>query len=102
LLEQAVRSLGEERIISVDVQAGDGTEGITARLIVPRRYAHVAYGGLKLFKPAMTQEPAYQVVMFFDEAYENNKAKSLPEKDVTIRRNRSHSGAHFSAELTWT
>jgi len=85
LLEQAVRALACERIIAVDVQVGDGTEGITARLIVPRRYAHVAYGGLKLFKPAMTQEPTYQVIMFFDEAHEDNRARHLPEKNITIR-----------------
>ena len=60
-------------------------EGITARLIVPRRFAHVAYARPKLFKPAATDNPTYQVVMFFDEGYEANKAKPLPEKDITIR-----------------
>jgi hypothetical protein len=57
LLEQATRRLANEPLISLDVQVGDGSEGITARLIVPRRFAHVAYGGLKLFKPAWASEP---------------------------------------------
>jgi phosphoenolpyruvate carboxykinase (ATP) len=85
LLEQAVRALDTEELVVMDAQVGDGSEGVTARLIVPRRHAHVAYGGLKLFKPAMTQSPTYQVIMFFDEAYEKNGSKPLPEKDITIR-----------------
>ncbi|MGO8688765.1 MAG: phosphoenolpyruvate carboxykinase (ATP) [Thermoguttaceae bacterium] len=85
LLEQARRALAGEELVSIDVAVGDGTEGITARLIVPRRFAHVAYGGLKLFKPAATDNPTYQVVLFFDEAFEANKGKPLPQKDVTVR-----------------
>ncbi len=37
LLEQAKRVLAQEEIVAIDVQVGDGTEGISARLIVPRR-----------------------------------------------------------------
>ncbi len=85
LLEQAKRALAHEEIVAIDVQVGDGTEGITARLIVPRRAAHVAYGGLKLFQPAMTDSPTYQVIMFFDEEHENNRSKPLPEKQIAIR-----------------
>ena len=66
-------------------EVGDGSEGITARLIVPRRFAHVAYAGRKLFRPTVTDSPTYQVVMFFDEGFERNKSKPLPEKDITIR-----------------
>ena len=33
----------------------------------------------------MTDNPTYEVVMFFDEEFERNKSKSLPEKDITIR-----------------
>ena len=47
--------------------------------------AHIAYGGSKLFKPTVTDNPTYQVVLFFDEQYEQNKAKDLPKKDITIR-----------------
>ena len=85
LLEQATRVLATEPLVSIDVQVGDGSERITARLIVPRRFAHVAYGGLKLFKPALTADPTYQVIMFFDEGHEKNQGKPLPEKDITIR-----------------
>lgn len=85
LLDQATRALATEPLVSIDVQVGDGRDGITARLIVPRRFAHVAYGGLKLFQPALTADPTYQVIMFFDPAYEENKRKPLPEKDITIR-----------------
>jgi phosphoenolpyruvate carboxykinase (ATP) len=92
LLEQATRRLANEPLISLDVQVGDGSEGITARLIVPRRFAHVAYGGLKLFKPAWASEPTYQVIMFCDEAYEQNQAKRLPDKDITIRLAHSREG----------
>lgn len=85
LLEQAKTILAKEEIVSIDIEVGDGSEGITARLIVPRRYAHVAYGGMKLFKPTATENPTYQVIMFFDQEFERNKSKLLPEKDITIR-----------------
>ncbi len=93
LLEQATLALSSEEIVSIDVQVGDGSDNITARLMVPRRHAHVAFGGLKLFKPAMTQNPTYQVVMFFDESFEENKAKPLPEKDIAIRIAHGPNGA---------
>ena len=85
LLEQAKRALANERLISIDVVVGDGAEGITARLVIPHRFAHVAYGGVKLFKPTATEHPTYQVVMFSDESFEDNRAKVLPQKDITIR-----------------
>ena len=50
LLESARRRLSEERLVSIDVAVGDGSEDVTARLIVPKRFAHVAYGGAKLFR----------------------------------------------------
>src|ERR1035438_8963 len=83
LLEKAQQALAQEQIVSIDVVVGDGSEGITARLIVPRRFAHVAYAGQKLFRPAVTDSPTYVVVMFCDEQFEANKSKSLPQKDVT-------------------
>lgn len=85
LLEAAKAALEKTEIVSIDVQVGDGTEGVTARLIVPRRFAHVAFAGLKLFKPTTTEEPTYQVIMFTDDAFESNKSKKLPNKDITIR-----------------
>jgi phosphoenolpyruvate carboxykinase (ATP) len=85
LLRQATEWLAKEEIVSIDVQVGDGTEGITARLLVPRGFAHLAYGGLKLFKPNGTTDPTYHVLMFFDDDYESNKDKPLPQKEITIR-----------------
>lgn len=85
LLEQAEQYLSKENLISIDAIVGDGSEGITARLIVPKKFAHLPYAGLKLFMPTKTDNPTYQVIMFFDEEYEKNKSKTLPKKDITIR-----------------
>ena len=85
LLEQAKKALAGQELVSIDVEVGDGTLGITARLIVPRRHAHVAYGGRKLFKPTTTDNPTYQVILFFDDLYEANRTRALPEKEITIR-----------------
>lgn len=92
LLDQAKQCLATEEIVSIDVTVGDGTEGVTARLMIPRRFAHVAYAGRKLFKPTTTDDPTYQVLMFFDEEHEKNKAKVLPEKEITIRNAHSPEG----------
>ncbi len=85
LLEQAKQYSTKEELVAIDCQVGDGKENITARLIVPKRFAHVAYAGRKLFKPTTTENPTYQVIMFFDESFEKNKKKALPEKDIAIR-----------------
>jgi phosphoenolpyruvate carboxykinase (ATP) len=85
LLQHARRALASEQLVSVDVAVGDGSQGVTARLIVPRRLVHLAYAGLKLFKPAVTDGPTYQVIVFCDEAFEANKSRPLAQKDMTIR-----------------
>ncbi|MFH0868278.1 MAG: phosphoenolpyruvate carboxykinase [Candidatus Woesearchaeota archaeon] len=85
LLENAKKHLAKEELVVIDCQVGDGSEGITARLIIPKNFAHVAYAGKKLFVPAKTENPTYQVIMFADEHFEKNKKKILPQKDVTIR-----------------
>jgi len=56
-------------------------------LIVPEEFAHVAYGGRNLFAPLTHrfEHPGYTIIMFTDEAFGANKAKPLPEKDITIR-----------------
>ena len=92
LLKQAEQRLGQEPLVSIDVQVGDGSEQVTARLIIPERFAHVAYAGRKLFAPAVTEEPTYQVLMFFDDQFEANKAKILREKGITIRLAHSPQG----------
>ncbi len=53
----------------------------------PEKFAHVAYGGSNLFVPVRhrVERPDYQIVFFGDEAWETNKSKPLPQKDITIR-----------------
>ena len=85
LIQQAAEVLSKQEIISYDVWVGDGKDKISARLIVPARHAHVAYGGTKLFMPAEVDEPTYTIVMFTDDKFEGNRAKKLPDKDVTLR-----------------
>ncbi len=87
LLTQCEKALARERLISVDRIVGSENSGTTVRLIVPERFAHVAYGGKNLYMPVKEEieQPTYEVVMFVDEAFEANKAKPLPEKDITIR-----------------
>ena len=92
LLEQAKQRLAHEDLVSIESSVADGREGITARLIVPRKFSHLAYGAAKLFKPTVTDNPTYQVVMFFDDQYEPNKSKPLPKKDITIRLAHSPDG----------
>ncbi len=87
LLTQCERALSQERLISIDRIVGNADSGTTVRLIVPERFAHVAYGGKNLFLPVRgeVKEPTYQIVFFADEAFETNKSKPLPQKDITIR-----------------
>jgi len=92
LLRQAKQRSAREELVSIDVSIGDAAEGVTARLIIPRRFVHVAYAGMKLFKPVVTDDPTYQVIMFFDDELEANKDKPLPEKSISIRNAHSPEG----------
>ena len=85
LLEEMKQRLGREELVAIDCSVGNGQDGVTARLIVPRRFAHLAYVGGKLFVPTQTTEPTYTVIFFSDEAFETNPSKKLPDKDITIR-----------------
>ncbi|MEM2875900.1 MAG: phosphoenolpyruvate carboxykinase (ATP), partial [Candidatus Bathyarchaeia archaeon] len=87
LLTQCEELLSQERLISIDRIVGDDSSETTVRLIVPERWAHVAYGGGRLFIPVKKRvdSPDYQIIMFADESFEENKLKPLPEKDITIR-----------------
>ncbi len=87
LLAQCESALAKERLVSVDRIVGNENSGTTVRLIVPERFAHVAYGGGNLFLPVKGEvtKPTYQIVFFADEAFETNKAKPLHQKDITIR-----------------
>lgn len=92
LAESAQRICAQEKLLSIDVQVGDGSEGITARLVLPQRFAHLAYAGRKLFLPTRSENPTYQVLMFFDDAFAGNSQKPLPKKDITIRLAFSNDG----------
>ena len=87
LLAQCEEAMAKERLISIDRIVGNENSKTTVRLIVPEKFAHVAYGGGHLFVPVKEQfeQPTYQVIMFADEVFEANKSKPLPQKDITIR-----------------
>jgi phosphoenolpyruvate carboxykinase (ATP) len=87
LLAQCEKVLAQEKLISVDRIVGNENSSTVVRLIVPDKFAHVAYGGKNLFIPVKKPvvKPTYQIVFFGDEAWQTNKSKSLPQKDITIR-----------------
>ena len=87
LLVQAEQALAQERLICIDRIVGNKNSGTVVRLIVPQKFAHVAYGGKNLFIPVKgkVERPQYQMIFFGDEAWETNKSKPLPQKDITIR-----------------
>jgi phosphoenolpyruvate carboxykinase (ATP) len=87
LLVQCEKALAREKLISVDRIVGNKSSETTVRLIVPERFAHVAYGGKNLFIPVKKEvaAPTYQILFFTDEAFEANRSKPLPQKDITIR-----------------
>jgi len=87
LLRQCEEALSKERLICLDRIVGNENSQTIVRLIVPERFAHIAYGGGNLFlKPKRKIEnPTYQILFFVDGAFEANKSKPLPQKDITIR-----------------
>jgi phosphoenolpyruvate carboxykinase (ATP) len=87
LLRQCEEALSREKLISIDRVVGNPRSGTTVRLLVPERFAHLAYGGGTLFIPPQkpVKDPTYHIIFFADEAFESNAGKPLPEKDITIR-----------------
>jgi phosphoenolpyruvate carboxykinase (ATP) len=87
LLTQCEEVLAKEKLICVDRIVGHENSGTSVRLIVPERFAHVACGGGNLFlaPKSRLRRPTYQIVFFADDAFEGNKSKPLPQKDITIR-----------------
>jgi phosphoenolpyruvate carboxykinase (ATP) len=87
LLARCEASMAQEKLISIDRIVGNPAGNTVVRLIAPEKFAHVAYGGQNLFVPVRkpVDKPDYQIIFFGDEAWETNKSKSLPEKDITIR-----------------
>ena len=61
LLTQCEKVLSRERLISVDRVVGNESSNTTVRLVVPERFAHVAYGGGNLFMAPKgeVKEPTY-------------------------------------------
>jgi phosphoenolpyruvate carboxykinase (ATP) len=87
LLRQCEKVLAGEKLISIDRTVGNERSDTVVRLIVPERFAHIAYGGGNLFVPVKKKvdRPDYQIIFFGDESWEGNKTKPLPEKDIAIR-----------------
>jgi len=87
LLAQCERILATKKLISIDRAVGNEDSETVVRVTVPEEFAHVAYGGKNLFIPVKrrVEQPDYEIIFFNDEAFETNKSKPLPKKDVTIR-----------------
>ncbi len=87
LLSQCEKILANNTLISIDQRVGNAKSKTTVRLIVPDYFADVAYGGKNLFSSVKREleDPTYQILYFSDEAFEINKTKPLPQKDITIR-----------------
>ena len=89
LAARAVEWLGREKILSLDTIVGDGSDGVTARFIMPVTCAQIAYGTKLLFEdtPAarVVEKPTYTIIFFTDDSFEPNKFKKLLEKDITVR-----------------
>ena len=87
LLAQCEEALSHQRLISLDRVVGEENSGKTVRLIVPERFAHVAYGGGNLFVPCEhpVDNPTYHIVFFYDDAFDRNRDLPLAQKDITIR-----------------
>jgi len=87
LLAECEEKLSHQRLISLDRVVGHENSGKTVRLIVPERFAHVAYGGGNLFVPCEhpIDNPTYRIVFFYDDAFDRNRDLPLAQKDITIR-----------------
>ncbi len=87
LLAQCEETLSHQRLISVDRIVGNRQSTTTVRLLIPERFAHVAYGGRNLFFPPTrpVEDPTYHIVFFFDDAFDTNRDVPLAQKDITIR-----------------
>jgi phosphoenolpyruvate carboxykinase (ATP) len=87
LLNQCKQALAREELVSLDLMVGDGSWGTIARVIAPKRFAHLAYAGETQFGRADTseKEPTYTIIFFTDAGFEGNRKKPLPSKDITIR-----------------
>lgn len=87
LLRQCESCLSREELVCHDFLVGDGAQGTTARVVVPKQFAHLAYAGENQFGHALgrVEKPTYTVIFFTDDAFELNRTQPLPKKDITIR-----------------
>jgi len=87
LLSQCEENLSHQRIICVDRIVGNRESTTSVRLLVPERFAHVAFGGRNLFYAPNTPitEPTYHIVFYYDDAFDRNRDLPLAQKDITIR-----------------
>ncbi len=87
LLNQCKSLLAKEDLVSLDLMVGDGSWETTARAIVPKRFAHLAYAGETQFGRVVghVDNPTYTIIFFTDDAFSENQKKPLPSKDITIR-----------------
>jgi phosphoenolpyruvate carboxykinase (ATP) len=87
LLKKCEEALAKGPLISIDRIVGNVNSATVVRLLCPARFAHVAYGGRNLFAPARkaVDRPDYTMVFFGDDAWQTNKTRPLPQKDITIR-----------------
>jgi len=88
LANQAVETLRKRKVVSLDVPVGENSE-ITARFLMPEKYAYLAYGLKLLFggtEGRVADKPTYRIIFFTNGKFEANKRiKDVREKDVTIR-----------------
>ncbi|MBN1828851.1 MAG: phosphoenolpyruvate carboxykinase [Deltaproteobacteria bacterium] len=89
LAAQAIEALRNQRILCLDTIVGDGSDGVTARFIMPEDCGQLAYGIKLLFEdspaPRVVADPTYTIIYFVDESFEKNKFKKLVEKDIAVR-----------------
>jgi len=69
-------------LISIDRIVGNENSNTTVRLIVPERFAHVAYGGKNLFIPPKgeVEKPTYHILFFADEALKLTSQSRSPRE----------------------
>ncbi len=87
LLNQCTQALSNEELVSLDLMVGNGAWSTTARVIVPKRFAHLAYAGEAQFGRVSkhVENPTYTIIFFTDDKFVSNREKPLPSKDITIR-----------------
>src|SRR3989304_6289162 len=75
LLARCEKALAREQLISIDRLVGNPRSNTVVRLIVPAKFAHVAYGGRNLFIPVAkpVTKPDHQIIFFRGEGRDTKK-----------------------------